>query len=263
MVAEAEAEAAAEAAVAAEAAAAAEAAKTEREDAYKGSIDPRRIDDGAEAPSYAELLRQGEAPRPYYEEHLIKKLSREEMKASQNYWLDRVGFTRKWRLARDAWRVTVQAKVDRADAKAAIRAASAAARAERAAKRAAEAERKRQAASDREVEKRLTALARIRAQGARAEYHGQGALYATHHEGQAPTTLTLAQAANKITPANLKRARNVPQQSNGKRHTMRCAACNILRVLPQGSARPTKGVWVCEHAGDEFECGKHRKRAKQ
>jgi hypothetical protein len=271
----AEAEAEAEAlAKATEAQAAAAAGHSAREDAYKGGSDPRLCDDGndgngdsIETPSHADLLRQGKAPRPYYQDHAIKKLTHAEARASQNFLLDPLTFTRKWRAARDAWRVAEQLKVDNAQNRAAILAASKAAREQRATERANAAEAKARAAGDRKVAR---TVAQINGVKAKAVSGGKGALYAAPPlPGQAPTTITLVQAPNTITAASLKRARSAldtqpAATASTKPYVVRCAACNCARKLPLGSAKPNKS-WVCEHAGDAFVCGvRHTpKRSKQ
>ena len=203
---------------AAEAAAAQEAREAyyKQEGQYDRSKDPRNdLDEGmkTETPSYQQLLLQGRKKRTEYKgKRVIRALSYEEVRASENFHRRGIAFVREWHAAQAEWHaenVAKLARVQDADAK-----KEASRRAREQERMTAAAEKKRQKDAARGFNQMMTLAAKKEKAEERAEKQGKATAFVVPSDEVADErrkiipkiTIEFAQPVpgNKITiPANV------------------------------------------------------------
>tara|TARA_B100001057_G_scaffold56862_2_gene50389 strand:+ start:28114 stop:31038 length:2925 start_codon:yes stop_codon:yes gene_type:complete len=249
---------------AAEAAAAQEAreATFKQEGQYDRSKDPRNnLDEGmkTETPSYQQLLLQGRKKRTEYKgKKVIRALSYEEVRASENFHRRGIAFVREWHAAQAEWHAENLAKLARAQDADAKKEASRRAREEQVAQARRKREAKRQRIMENKLNRDVAKLEKAIAKNDRAVYNRKGKEYVNPETGEKKTAPLAGFSREKQAKAVAQSEAKKRKQPDTPVQLKQCDTCRSFRKVPinarKGWSCPDFGhrckeVWQCWTCG--------------
>ena len=249
---------------AAEAAAAQEAkeAHYKQEGQYDRSKDPRNdLDEGMKTatPSYQQLLLQGRKRRIEYKgKKVIRALSYEEVRASENFHRRGIAFVREWHAAQAEWHAENLAKLARVKDAEAKKEASRRAREEQMAKARRKREANRQRIMDNKHTRDMVRLEKAIAKNDRAIYDRKGKEYVNPETGEAKTAPLAGFSREKEAQAMAQSAAKKRKQPDAPGQIKQCETCRAFRKVPSDAPKrfscpdyghTCKAVWQCGKCG--------------
>ena len=254
---------------AAEAAAAQEAREAyyKQEGQYDRSKDPRNdLDEGmkTETPSYQQLLLQGRKKRTEYKgKRVIRALSYEEVRASENFHRRGIAFVREWHAAQAEWHAENVAKLARVQDADAKKEASRRAREEQQAKARRKREENRRRIADNKIRRDKARLVKAMAKTERAVYERKGKEYVNPETGETKTAPLAGFSREKEAKAMAQSEAKKRKQPEAPVQMKQCDTCRAFRKVPgdqrKGWSCPDLG-YSCKKVWQCWKCGYADKR---
>ena len=232
-----------------------------QEGAYDRSKDPRNnLEEGlkTETPSYKQLLLQGRKKRTEYKgKKVIRALSYEEVRASENFHRRGIAFVREWQAAQREWHAENLAKLARAQDADAKKEASRRAREEQQAMARRKRQENRRRIADNKVRRDRVRLKKAIAKNERVVHDRKGKEYVNPETGEAKTAPLAGFSREKEAKALAQSEAKKRKQPEAPTQMKQCDSCRAFRKVP-GDQR--KGWWSCPDYGYEckkvWQCGK-------
>ena len=254
---------------AAEAAAAQQAREAyfKQEGPYDRKKDPRYdLDEGmkTETPSYQQLLLQGRKKRVEYKgKKVIRALSYEEVRASENFHRRGIAFVREWHAAQAEWHAENLAKLARVKDAEAKKEASRRAREAQMEQARRKREANRQRIMDNKHNRDMARLEKTIAKNDRVIYDRKGKEYVNPETGEVKTAPLAGFSREKEAKAVAQSAAKKRKQPDAPGQIKQCERCRAFRKVPSDAPKrfscadyghACKVLWQC------WKCGYADKR---